>query len=73
MLDITVMIKDSGCKSVKITPKMLGDLAKSIVEKGSEYVSLATGTLEVVGLMVTGKQTGDRVIMLGPKANGTTE
>lgn len=65
MIDITVMIKDSDYRTVKITPEMLGELAKSIQTKGSEWIQLRSGEFQVVGFLVTGEETGDRVIVLG--------
>lgn len=67
MLSITVMLKDGGYSVVKITPELLGELAQAIQEKGFEWVQLLSGSIAVVGFIVTGKQTGDRVIVLGDK------
>lgn len=64
------MIKDGGYKVVQIDAKMLGDLAKSIKTNGSEHITLQSGVIEVVGFMITGNQTGDRVIILGDKTEG---
>ncbi|WP_325176619.1 hypothetical protein [Paenibacillus alkalitolerans] len=68
MIGITVMIKNGGYQTVKISPEMVGKLAISIKEKGFEYVQLLSGAIEVVGFLVTGDQTGDRIIVLGEKA-----
>ncbi|MCM3272580.1 hypothetical protein [Paenibacillus elgii] len=76
MIDILVLLKDGGYKNVKISPNLLGKLAESISKQGFEYITLMSGVITVVGFMVTGAQTGRRVIMIDgerPKAIETTE
>lgn len=64
-INITVMVKGDGFKSVAITPKMLIELASSIKGKGYEHLHLASGSIEIDGFMVIGKQTGERLIVIG--------
>ena len=65
MTRINAMVKDGGYEVLDIPPKLMGELALSIQNKGSETVHLKSRSLEVVGFMVTGNQTGERVIILG--------
>ncbi|MCA4755567.1 hypothetical protein H8Z60_23870 [Mycolicibacterium fortuitum] len=64
-MKVTVMVKDGGYESLQITPEMLGELAKRIVQDGSEWVHTMTKSYEVVGILVKGPQIGDRVIITG--------
>lgn len=59
------MLQDDGYRKLKISPEMIGELAKSISKKGFEHVTLVSGVITIVGFMVTGKQAGKRVIILG--------
>lgn len=62
---ITLFIKDGGYENLVIPAPLMAKLASAIRQKGAEHVRTSERTLEVVGLMVTGKQTGERVIVLG--------
>jgi len=62
---VTVMVKDGGYESLQIAPELLGELAKRIVQDGSEWVHTMTKSYEVVGILVKGPQIGDRVIITG--------
>lgn len=64
-MKITVMVKDGGYESIQISPELLGELAKRIVQDGSEWVHTMTKSYEVVGILVKGPQIGDRIIMTG--------
>ena len=64
-INVTVMIKDGGYESIRISPKMLELLAQRIVQNGSERVITMTKSIEVVGVLVQGQQIGDRVIITG--------
>lgn len=64
-MKITVMVKDGGYESIQISPELLGELAKRIVQDGSEWVHTMTKSYEVVGIFIKGSQVGDRVIMTG--------
>ncbi|WP_245856105.1 hypothetical protein [Paenibacillus rigui] len=68
MISINAMIKDAGYKTLKIDKEMLSHLAESIQKQGFEYVTLLSGVIEVVGFVVAGRLTGDRVIILGNAA-----
>ena len=61
---INAMVKDGGFEKLLISPELLGKLAKNIEENGSEMVHLMNRSIEIVGFMVTGKQTGERVIVI---------
>lgn len=65
MISINAMIKDGGYKTLQADKKMLANLAESIQKQGFEYVTLRSGVIEVVGFVVSGSLTGDRVIILG--------
>ncbi len=66
MLNVLVLLDVGGHQKVKIEPHMLGDLAESIADKGYEYLVLSKSEpIKVVGFMVTGSQTGERLIVLG--------
>jgi hypothetical protein len=67
MLSITVFLKDGGYKEVTIPLKFLSPLAEAIKERGFEYVTLQSGVLTIVGFLVRGVMTGERVIVLGIK------
>ncbi|WP_405113667.1 hypothetical protein MHH28_07800 [Paenibacillus sp. FSL K6-1217] len=62
---ITVLVKDGGYETIGILPSMLGPLAEAIRSKGSETAHLASKSIEVEGILITGKGIGERVIMLG--------
>lgn len=64
-MKITVMVKDGGYESIQISPELLGELAKRIVQDGSEWVHTMTKSYEVVGILVKGPQIGERVIITG--------
>jgi|GEM_PF-2378850 len=69
-INITAMIKDGGYESVKLPPSLMGELAKAIQRKGRESIHLASGrTLEVVGFIVKGDMTGERIIVMGKEAH----
>lgn len=65
MITINVMIKDGGYQNVHIEPEMIGQLAESIKRQGSEWITLLSGPIQVVGFIVAGEQTGARLIVLG--------
>lgn len=68
-INITAMIKDGGYENVKLPPSLMGELAKAIQHKGHEVIQLASGkTLEVVGFLVKGDMTGERIIVIGKEA-----
>lgn len=64
-MNVTVMIKNGGYEVVDIPCDLIGGLANKIKEEGSAALYKANGTtVVVVGFMVTGKQTGERLIVL---------
>ena len=70
---VDLMIKDGGTEVMVIPSKLLEPLAKSIRQKGSEIVRTDKSSYEVVGFMVRGNQTGERVIVLGMKQGEDTQ
>lgn len=69
IISITTMVKDGGYESLKIPPHMIGNLSKGIKDKGVEIVHLSGGkSLEIVGFIVTGSMTGERIIVSGSEA-----
>lgn len=61
----TAVIKDGGYETVYITPKMFGELATTIQNKGSEILHFKDRSVVVVGILMVGKDIGERVIMYG--------
>ena len=57
-INVTVMIKDGGYASIRLSPGMLGLLAQNIMQNGSERVITLTRSIEVVGVLVRGPQIG---------------
>jgi hypothetical protein len=67
VLYVTALLKDGGDEALGISPSMLGPFARNIQRNGSERAHLKNRSVEVVGLLITGKETGERVIILGAK------
>ena len=67
MIYLTALLKDGGQEPFSVPDSMLGKLAAGIQEHGAETVHTSSRSVEVVGLLITGKQTGERVIVLGVK------
>jgi hypothetical protein len=68
-----VLLEGGDSKMVVMGPEMIAQLATSISENGVEHLTISKQeTITVVGFMVIGKKTGERVIVL-PKAPVTTE
>lgn len=66
LVTVALMLKGEGMEYTQITPKMLGQLAVAIKEKGSESITFSNRrTIETVGFMVYSKQIGERIIMTG--------
>jgi len=64
-ISITALIKDGGDKQLQITSEMLGELALSIKKSGSEAVQLKDKSIIVAGILISGKDMGERVIICG--------
>lgn len=62
---ITVIIKDGGYETIGILPSMLGPLSAAIRTKGYEVVQLPSKSLEIAGILITGREVGERIIVLG--------
>lgn len=64
-MKVTVMLKDGGYDTADIPYKQVGRLADKIEKEGAAALYTASGsTIHAVGFMVTGKQTGERLIVL---------
>jgi len=61
----TAIIKDGGYETFQITPKMFSDLVISLQEKGSENLRLKDRSVVIAGILVAGKDMGDRIIVCG--------
>lgn len=64
-IHFTAIVKDGGYEKVQITPKMFGQVALAIQEKGSEYIHLKDRSFIIVGILKVSKEVGERVIMCG--------
>lgn len=69
-IKFTAIIKDGGYETFQITPEMFSDLVLSIQGKGSEIMHLKNRSIEVVGVMILGKEVGDRIIVCGDYEGG---
>lgn len=64
-MKVTVMLKEGGYDTVDIPYKLIGQLADKIEKEGSAPLRLANwDEIHTVGFMVTGKQTGERLIVI---------
>jgi len=64
-ISITALIKDGGDRQLQITSEILGELALSIKKNGSEVVQLKDGEIVVAGILIVGKDIGERIIVCG--------
>jgi len=64
-IKFTAIIKDGGYEIFQITPKMFSNLVLSLQEKGYESLQLKDRSVVIVGIMVLGKEVGDRIIVCG--------
>jgi len=64
-IKFTAIIKDGGYETFQITPKMFNDLVISLQEKGYECLQLRDRSVDIVGVLVAGKDVGDRIIICG--------
>ena len=64
-IKFTAIIKDGGYETFQIEPQMFTDLVLSIQEKGSEIMHLKDRSLIIVGVLITGKDVGERIILCG--------
>ena len=61
----TAIIKDGGYETFQVDPKMFSDLVLSLQENGHESIHLKTRSVVIVGVLVTGKDVGERIIVCG--------
>ena len=61
----TAIIKDGGYETFQISPKMFSDLVISLQEKGFEYLQLRDRWVTIAGILVAGKDIGERIIVCG--------
>jgi len=64
-ISITALIKNGGDKQLQITSEMLGELALSIKKNGSEVVQLKNESIIIAGILIAGKDIGERIIVCG--------
>ena len=64
-ISITAIIKDGGYEKLQIPSKFLSELALSIKKNGSEIVQLRDRSIIVAGILVAGKDIGERIIVCG--------
>lgn len=64
-ISITAIIKDGGYEKLQIPSDMLSELALSIKKNGSEIVQLKDRWITVTGILIAGKDIGERVIVCG--------
>lgn len=69
LVSIMAMVKDGGYERLQIPSDWVGKLALAIKNSGYETARLASGkTFDVVGFVVTGSMTGERIIVSGKEA-----
>ena len=64
-ISITALIKNGGDKQLQITSEILGELALSIKKNGSEVVQLKNESIIIAGILISGKDIGERIIVCG--------
>jgi hypothetical protein len=69
-IKFTAIIKDGGYETFHIMPKMFSDLVLSVQENGSEIMHLKDRSVVIVGMLVVGKEVGDRIIVCGDCEGG---
>lgn len=67
MIYLTALIKDGGQEPFAVPDYMLGKMAAKIQENGVGTIHTSSRSVDVVGLLITGNQAGERVIILGVK------
>lgn len=67
LIPVFLLLKgeQNGGDYAKIPSKLLGELATKICQDGHCHVTTTGGNYVAVGFVVYGKETGERVIMLG--------
>jgi len=63
-VSITAIIKDGGYRKLQITPEMLSELTIAIQKNGSEIVQLPFSDIVIAGILIVGKDIGERVIFI---------
>jgi len=64
-IKFTAIIKDGEYEIFHIEPKMFSDLVLSLQEQGYEILQLKDRSVVIVGILVIGKDVGDRIIVCG--------
>jgi hypothetical protein len=76
MMLTMLLLKNGDSKMVNMEPEMISNLAEAIKETDIANIKLGNGEkLEVTGFVVTGRKTGERVIILpeAPKKDAHNE
>lgn len=72
MIKVTIL-SDGGTDTASINGSMLSTLAENIQRNGHEIVHLSGGrSIKAVGIMITGKEMGERIILTGQKSGEDT-
>lgn len=69
-IKFTAIIKDGGYETFQITSEMFSKVVLSIQEKGYESLHLKDRSVVIVGVMLLGKEVGDRIIVCGNNYEG---
>ena len=64
-ISITAIIKDGGYENFQVPSEFLSELAMSIKKNGSEVVQLKDRSAIVAGILIAGKDIGERIIVCG--------
>lgn len=64
----TAILKDGGYKNLMIPDNVLSTLAIAIREKGSEILHTTEDSYCIAGILLYGKDVGERVIVIGGKS-----
>lgn len=64
-IKFTAIIKDGGYETFHIAPELFNQVVISIQENGHESLHLKDKSVVIVGVLVTGKEVGDRIIVCG--------
>lgn len=73
MIKVSIL-SDGGTEIASINGSMLVALATNIQRNGHETVHLSGGrSIKAVGILITGKEMGERIILTGQTSNGHDE
>jgi len=64
-ISIVAIVKDGGYEKLQIPSKFLSELSLLIKKNGSEIVQLKNRSIIVAGILIAGKDMGERIILCG--------